>query len=1495
MYSRHQGHFPAAQPLLTAVAGCCLCAGALAAGHDYYQYLRYPKELVPGVGRDIVQQEGGPDATGYQRRTVQWWPRHGQDIVDIPEGVPLRTWTRNLGQNDPEYQAGLCRNWTASDGSTFKAHLIGLRGFGVMTHDPVNDCKLAPTAILRMENGEQRGVNVYKPFSMMLSEDDHAFILKIWEQEYKKITAAVSPMKYDGPNPWHDPTMTVEVKSEHFLIRSPSETNLKNLWWVRPHEPEKEALFRKGSLEFAENMWAHIEVAGSTMPYWRCGSTPTRYVITVQLTDTGNMGGGGYAHCGLRDNAGGPRNVGLSHEFYHGHPTGGWDLWTFGETFCNQGEQFHLPGEMIIYSSNFAHPWRNVNCAQYQSGLLYMALGDSPHWGYGAVSVVASLASHAEQTPYHTIARLGQERGLWKNGVKGFGDFFGEYAARMATCDFVLQYPLRSKYGMPTPSSLEPVYGGKGRYRVPNADAPATYGFNIVRLVPDAGATEITVDFQGLHEPTQYSDWRASIVAVDAEGRARYSPQWNKGTMTLTLKPGDKHLWLTVAATPSAMPLSETNWADNKVSRPVMESNLMGVHTRRYPWEVTLAGCRPGSPHRHQGDVINYDEIYSLNNGNRFTDYPVRHEVPTPLADKDGPLVQEKLSDLARRLAASSNAYHEKRKKTPAGKYDKTLWWEHRKLEILGDMTHRVEFLQRNAKGNRHPNGGGFVSDNARVAATAYVGPDAMVLDGARVEENACIKDHAVVLGEKTLVRGHAKVGGRAWLCGDLIIEGNARILESATVITSWREREQQTDGRATISGNAVIKGEHVLKLCYTDDQTITGGVVMDYTPGVDGTIYYHVPGYRSLTTMVPGIENHDSGVFDRGRIYGNQKLADGRDDGSMYVNWQFNQSKTTMLEDSYVNNNGVLRGEPAFALEDGGERKLIVFNGKDQYAEAPAAIADFGALTIDVMLSRVAGKGGRVFDFGTGDDECFYLTLDGTGGQPTLIAKHAGKTYSLTAPAGIPAERWTRLRVTMDGTTAVIHVDGKQAAQSAFAVSPRAVFTGDRVEGNFLACSRNKEDFFAGRMDHVRIYREAHQDFDALGPVPFAITQLQEWSELEQQKADAWDARKNIVNTQLMAGQYGELQKEIKQCEQELYQLRAKQCNLAALEARVRKADEVISRMQSEIDQAYRAHADVAAIDGSIKKLIDQINIIAISIRENAGYVQLAGQMQAHEKKMQEIDARVRAMPQYVAVAAKIQAANQAREAALKRINNLPQLAGLLAQVAQESDGQKKQKLQEQCNRLSQQLSAEDLQYQQAGVASARLDRVLQNILKYKVQAERRKLESQGNTIRKNLDTLYASLAAAHPDHVKLQQELTAKHKLQNEIRTPIQQRIQSKDDYKNTELERNVARKAFDDADHACRNPGDGDCKHPDVAQFVARIAMMRKDASLLANAAYKAAQVPDDNPYPDAMAAELWDHQQNLTYHTTANWDTKTREELEDRVTPMFKDWLLRVRGY
>jgi len=181
------------QLMLTMVVAGLVCSPASPEEHDFYRYLRYPAELVPGVGLDKVEQEGGPDAVGYRRRTVQWWPRRGQDIVDIPKGAPLRTWTRNKGQKDTEALAGVCRNWTTSDPETFKAHLIAFRSFGTSTTLPgPGHGPLIPAAVLRMENGEQRAVLDYGVISRMLGEEDHDFIHKVWKEAYPKLYATVS-------------------------------------------------------------------------------------------------------------------------------------------------------------------------------------------------------------------------------------------------------------------------------------------------------------------------------------------------------------------------------------------------------------------------------------------------------------------------------------------------------------------------------------------------------------------------------------------------------------------------------------------------------------------------------------------------------------------------------------------------------------------------------------------------------------------------------------------------------------------------------------------------------------------------------------------------------------------------------------------------------------------------------------------------------------------------------------------------------------------------------------------------------------------------------------------------------------------------------------------------------------------------------------------------------------------------------------------------------
>jgi hypothetical protein len=48
-------------------------------------------------------------------------------------------------------------------------------------------------------------------------------------------------------------------------------------------------------------------------------------------------------------------------------------------------------------------------------------------------------------------------------------------------------------------------------------------------------------------------------------------------------------------------------------------------------------------------------------------------------------------------------------------------------------------------------------------------------------------------------------------------------------------------------------------------------------------------------------------------------------------------------------------------------------------------------------------------------------------------------------------------------------------------------------------------------------------------------------------------------------------------------------------------------------------------------------------------------------------------------------------------------------------------------------------------------------------------------------------------------------------------------------------------------------------------------------------------------DFDAARLKDFQQNLVYHTTVDWDDRTREEVSGKVTAKMKEWLTRVRGY
>jgi hypothetical protein len=292
--------------------------------------------------------------------------------------------------------------------------------------------------------------------------------------------------------------------------------------------------------------------------------------------------GGGYGACILKGAGGGPWAPGLWHEWGHGTLPNGVRLGG-GEAQADMHQCMADPS-MIKINRHLSTPWRNIfnGEAGYGYTTFYNITGDDPNWGYAYFTCLPHGV--AESSILQTLARVGQQRGLFKNGIRGLGDMVGQYGARLATFDCELEDLFRGRYKAPPANVLESVDRKAGVYRIAMEDAPEPFGVNIVKLVVDKGAGEFSVDFRGVHDPDFYSDWRACIVAVGADEQRRYSPMWNKGEMKMKTRPGDKAYWLTVTATPAAL------FTDSQLER----NHYSGRHAPRYPWSIKLSGATPG-------------------------------------------------------------------------------------------------------------------------------------------------------------------------------------------------------------------------------------------------------------------------------------------------------------------------------------------------------------------------------------------------------------------------------------------------------------------------------------------------------------------------------------------------------------------------------------------------------------------------------------------------------------------------------------------------------------------------------------------------------------------------------------------------------------------------------------------------------------------------------------------------------------------------------------
>jgi len=310
------------------------------------------------------------------------------------------------------------------------------------------------------------------------------------------------------------------------------------------------------------------------------------------------------------------------HEFTHSvqyyskgfrdSPLVGW----FWECHANWSTQQFMPAypPVLGHYAERAHYELNSSRHNYGSWPFLQVLAEDPRFGWSFPYDIWPACRRNErdgalEDPFQAIMRVGVERKVWKDGVEGFGDTIGELAARMVGWDFQNQYfHLKEIRGLESQagrvSSLGAVLekGADGRWAPLYSQAPKQYGVNIVWLDPHVGAKSVEADFEGFRDPTEFADWRVTMVAVDPQGRCRYSPTVRSGRVSLEVRPQER-LALAIAATPTKYVPQEF--------RPGFAVK------RRYPYAVALTGAEcddfpmlrdfpkvAGAPHPNGGGFV---------------------------------------------------------------------------------------------------------------------------------------------------------------------------------------------------------------------------------------------------------------------------------------------------------------------------------------------------------------------------------------------------------------------------------------------------------------------------------------------------------------------------------------------------------------------------------------------------------------------------------------------------------------------------------------------------------------------------------------------------------------------------------------------------------------------------------------------------------------------------------------------------------------------------
>ncbi len=370
----------------------------------------------------------------------------------------------------------------------------------------------------------------------------------------------------------------------------------------------------QNALDTLESIWNGYFGSPIFFPEPYCNSS-TKTKAAVHLDDYYPLWGGswGQGYMGLWVGTGALQDRwGLAHELMHGVQTttqafpdcGGTGCWIF-ESHANwmphqiMREDVHC-SEMLV---NAPHLYYGSTRDRYCNWQFFEFLKDK-HCYKAVNDMWAHQAPSGQRDPWQ---KLMLSRG-WN--IEQLNDVFGEWAMHNVTWDYENPPPTngsdqgaiyRQNYGslvadpgartarrlrVTRLESLDSSWAQNRRFVSPYYWAPQRWGYNVVRLFPEAGADTVRVSFRGVVQNGASSGWRWGLVATDSGlTTARYSAlqSGSDGELEFCLTPGE-NLFLVVVATP-------TQYQKLPWTQPADGPAYPSIY--RYPYMVELEGAWP--------------------------------------------------------------------------------------------------------------------------------------------------------------------------------------------------------------------------------------------------------------------------------------------------------------------------------------------------------------------------------------------------------------------------------------------------------------------------------------------------------------------------------------------------------------------------------------------------------------------------------------------------------------------------------------------------------------------------------------------------------------------------------------------------------------------------------------------------------------------------------------------------------------------------------------